>query len=354
MKTSEVVPTCRLETLEVWATGGMMRVLIVGCGAVGQVYGLALQQAGVTLGLLDRPAAAEKLKQAREQGGLPLFQVSHKHRKDPIVHRLKDYQVIADAAESRRFDPDQIWFTTPSQVYYSDWFRDFLRQVPSRRVVCFSPEGSRTEFHTEEMGDRVVFGGTTFMAWQGDLGGGGAWPSGGGRPEGVNFWRPPLAIPLSGSRDACREVAQLLKQAGFRVMIGKPGSHSQAAATAAMTAFVAGLELSGWSLRSYRKSPWLGRAAGACREAVMGQLGRTGAFARALLSGPVLPASFFLVALLLPLLFPFDPEKYLNFHYTKTREQTVLLLNVFMKDAIDRVVPVTNIQRLLKGLQGAG
>jgi len=345
-----------------------MRVLIVGCGAVGQVYGLALQQAGATLGFLCRPAAAERLERARKQGGLPLFQVSHGRPKAPIVHRLKDYEAIADAAESRRFEPDQIWFTTPSEVYYSDWFRDFLRQVPARRVVCFAPEGRRTEFHTEAMGDRVVFGGTTFMAWQGDLGGGawptgggawptggGAWPSGGGgRGEGVSFWRPPLGIPLAGSQAACREVAQLLKPAGFRVMIGKPGSHSQAVATAAMTAFVAGLELSGWSLRGYRRSPWLGRAAGACREAITGQLPRAGAFTRALLSSPVLSASFSLVALLLPLLFPFDPEKYLKFNYTKTREQTVLLLNLFMKDAADRGVPVTNIQGLLKGLLSAG
>jgi hypothetical protein len=324
-----------------------MNVLIVGCGAVGQVYGLALQEAGVALGLFDLPAAAEKLNQARKQGGLPLFQVSYAHRQDPIPYRLKDYQVIADEAESRRFKPDQIWFTTPSQVYYSDWFRDFLRQVPSKRVVCFSPEGSRPEFFTEGMGDRVVFGGTTFMAWQGDLGGGG------GRPEGVNFWRSPLGIPLAGTPGACRPVAQLLKQAGFRVMVGKPGSHSQASTTAVMTTFIAGLELSGWSLRTYRKSPWLRCAAGACREAVIGQLPRAGAFTRALLSSPVLSACFFLAALLLPLLFPFDLEKYLKFHYTKTHEQTVVLLSVFMNDGIDCGVLVTNIQTLLKGLLGS-
>jgi ketopantoate reductase len=324
-----------------------MKVLIVGCGAVGQVYGLALQKAGVTLGLLDQPANAKKLNQAREQGGLPLFQISHKHRKDPIRYRLKDYQVIADAVESRHFEPDQIWFTTPSQVYYSDWLHDFLQHVPSKRVVCFAPEGSRPEFFTERMGDQVIFGGTTFMAWQGDLGGGG------GRPEGVNFWRPPLGIPLAGNQDACREVAQLLRQAGFRVMIGKPDSHSQALATAVMTAFVAGLELSGWSLRAYRKSSWLRCAAVACGEAVIGQLPKASALTRALLSSPVLSACFFLAALLLPLLFPFDLEKYLKFHYTKTREQTILLLNVFMKDGIGCGIPITNIQSLLNGLQGS-
>jgi hypothetical protein len=321
-----------------------MKILIVGCGAVGQVYGLALQQAGVTIGLLDQPAIAKKLDRAREQGGLLLFQISYKHRKDPILNRLMDYQVIADAVESQHFAPDQIWFTTPSQVYYSDWFHDFLRQVPSKRVVCFSPEGNRPEFNKEGMDDRIIFGGTTFMAWQGDLGGGG------GKAGGVNFWRPPLGIPLEGTQDACREVARLLKQAGFRVTVGKPGSHSQASATAVMTAFVSGLELSGWSLKAYRKSPWLRSAAGACREAVLGQLPRAGAFTRVLLSSTVLSACFSLASFLLPLLFPFDLEKYLKFHYTKTREQTVILLNVFMKDAINCGLLVTNIQSLLNGL----
>lgn len=102
-----------------------MKVLIVGCGAVGQVYGLALQNSGVTLGLLDQPAVAEKLVQALKQVGLPLFPVSQQHWKDPVPYRLKDYQVIANAVESQRFAPDQIWFTTPSQVYYSNWFHDF-------------------------------------------------------------------------------------------------------------------------------------------------------------------------------------------------------------------------------------
>jgi hypothetical protein len=322
----------------------IMKVLIVGCGAVGQVYGLALQKAGVTLGLLDQPATAQKLKQAREQGGLPLFQVSHKHRKDPIPYRLRDFQVIEDALESRHFAPDQIWFTTPSQVYYSDWFHDFLRQVPSKRVVCFSPEGSRPEFFTEGLGDRVIFGGTTFMAWQSDLGGGG------GRPEGVNYWQSPLGIPLAGTQDACREVAKLLKPAGFRVTVNKPGSHSQASVTAVMTAFVAGLELSGWSLRVYRKSPWLKCAAGACQEAVLGQLPKAGALTKALLSSPVFTGCFSLAAFLMPPLFPFDLEKYLKFHYTKTREQSVVLLNLFMKDGINHGLKVTNIQSLLQGL----
>ncbi len=81
---------------------------------------------------------------------------------------------------------------------------------------------------------------------------------------------------------------------------------------------------------------------------------RTDPVTRALLGGPVLRASFFLTALLLPLLVPFDLEKYLRFHYTKTREQSVFLLNLFMKDAINGGVPVANIRDLCQGLLGVG
>jgi hypothetical protein len=324
----------------------MMKVLIVGCGAVGQVFGLFLQKAGVALGLYDRPAVVDKLKGALEQGGLPLFQLSRSHRRDPVAHRLQAYQVVGDVAESQRFKPDQIWFTTPSPVYYSEWFRDFLQKVPSERVVCFVPEGGRPEFFPEGSGgDRLVFGGTTFMAWQGDLEGGG------GRSEGVNFWLSPLGIPLVGTEEACREVEQLLKKAGFRVMPGEQDSHMQASVTAVMTAFVAGLELSGWSLREFRKSPWLKRAAGAAHESALSQLPGAGTLTRVLLGASVLSMGFVLAAFFLPLLFPFDLEKYLKFHYMKTRDQTLALMDVFARDGKEQKLPVGDIQLLLQGLR---
>lgn len=325
----------------------MTRVLIVGCGAVGQVYGLALQKAGVTLGYLDRPATAAKLKQALDHGGIPLFQITYRRRQEPIPRRLVEYSVIMDEAESRDFKPDQIWFTTPSPVYYSPWFREFQQNVPAERVVCFAPEGLRPEFFPENDVDRLVFAGTTFMAWQGGP------KCGGGRPEGVNFWLPPLGIPITGAQSACRDVERLLKQAGFRVSIGKRESHSQASATAVMTAFMAGLELSGWSLGGFRRSHWLGHAASAAREAVLSQIPAAGKFSRLLLGIFISRGIFSLATILLPLLIPFDLEKYLKFHYTKTRDQTLTLLELFEKDAISGSHPAGNIQALHKGLLGS-
>jgi hypothetical protein len=325
-----------------------MKVLMVGCGAVGQVFGLFLQKAGVELGLYDLPATADRLKQALNHGGMPLFQISRSRGQDPSAHHLENYQVLMDFGGCQRFKPDQIWFTTPSPVYHSEWFREFLQNMPSGRVVCFAPEGARSEFYPESVDkDRLVFGGITFMAWQGDLEGSG------GRPEGVNFWLSPLAIPLTGTEKACVEVGQLMKRAGLRADIQRQASPMQASVTAVMTAFVAGMELSGWSFVAFRKSPWLNRAAAGSREAVLSQLSGASIFAKTLLGILSSSAALFLATFFLPLLFPFDLEKYLKFHYLKTRDQTLTLLDVFATDGKRRGLPVENIRILLQGLVGS-
>jgi len=327
-----------------------MRVLMVGCGAVGQVFALHLQKADVEVAFYARPGSADRLRQALEHGGLPLFQVSHFRRRNPIAHRLEKYQVVTDVVESQKFKPDQIWFTTPSPVYYSEWFREFLSQVPSERVVCFAPEGGRPEFIPESEDEgRFVFGGITFISWQGDLEGGG------GRPEGVNFWLTPLAeIPLMGTEEACSGVAELLKKAGFRAAVKSQDFYKmQAAMTAVMTALVAGLELSGWSLGSFRSSPWLKTAACGSREAALSQLSGDGVLTRTLLRILLSSMGIYLGTFFLPLFVPFDLEKYLKFHYTKTRDQTLTMLDVFAGDGERRGLPVENIRILLQGLHDA-
>lgn len=326
-----------------------MKILMVGGGAVGQVFGLHLQNAGVELGFYARPESAVRLKDALEKGGLPLYQVSHSHRKDPIQHRLVGYQVLTDVESARSFAPDQIWFATPSTVLYSDWFRDFIAQVPAERVVCFAPEGGRTAFAPQdESTDRLVLGGVSFIAWQGDLGGGG------GGADGVNYWLPPLIEqPIMGSEEASREIAGLLKRGGLRPAVRKPDfGKSQAAVSALLSTFVAGVELSGWSLRSFRRGPWLKQAAYGTQEAVLSQLPDPGMLARGLLRLLASPIGFSLASRLLPYLFPFDFERYLEFHFTKVRDQTLHLLDLYASDGMKRGMLVGHIQTLQQGLMG--
>jgi 2-dehydropantoate 2-reductase len=117
-----------------------------------------------------------------------------------------------------------------------------------------------------------------------------------------------------------------------------------------MTAYTAGLELAGWSLREYRGSQWLGRVASASREGVLSQLTRRGKLQRLLLRVTLSPANLRLMTALLPLLFPFDIEAYLKFHYLKTREQTLSLLSLFIKDGSAKGIQATNLEALLSSL----
>lgn len=324
-----------------------MKVLIVGSGAVGQVFGLQLQNAGVEVAYFARPGSAARLQQALDSGGMPVFQISHRRKRNPVCRRLERFQLVKGFDEVRDFEPEQIWFTTPSPVYYSPWFREFLREVSSGRVVCFAPEGGRPEFLPEgEAADRLVFGGITFIAWQGDLAGGG------GQPEGVTFWRPPLLeIPLTGEETACNEVAAVLKSAGFRAGVKGPDFNKMVASvTAVQLAIAAGLELSGWSFRAFRGSRWLRRVAAGSQEAVLSQHSGAGAFTRFLIGLLLSPAGFALATYLLPLLFPFDLMAYMKFHYLKTRDQTVTVLALFIEDGSRRGLPVENIRFLLQAI----
>lgn len=103
-------------------------------------------------------------------------------------------------------------------------------------------------------------------------------------------------------------------------------------------------------MRDYRRSSWLKIGAGPAREAAAGQLARTSALTWAvmqpLFSAPVFSAA----AALLPRLAPFDLEAYLRYHYRKTREQSLHLLALFIRDAQEQGLPVENLGVLLAGL----
>jgi hypothetical protein len=78
-----------------------------------------------------------------------------------------------------------------------------------------------------------------------------------------------------------------------------------------------------------------------------------GVLTRKLLGVLLSPGGFGLVTALLPWLFPFSIEAYLAFHYRKTREQTLGLLELFAEDADRQSLPSGAIRRLLNGLRGS-
>jgi 2-dehydropantoate 2-reductase len=128
----------------------------------------------------------------------------------------------------------------------------------------------------------------------------------------------------------------------------------QSAVTGLMSAFVVGYQLSGWSFKAYRRSPWLTQAARGAREAASSQLLGTGILLNALIRMTTTRAVFHMVTLVLPWVMPFDIEKYLQFHYRKTRDQSLTLLELFINDGERLGLEVDNIRFLLESLEEAG
>jgi 2-dehydropantoate 2-reductase len=154
-----------------------------------------------------------------------------------------------------------------------------------------------------------------------------------------------------GNEAACREIADLLKRGGLRPVVKKPGfGRSQASVSVLFSSFVAGLELSGWSLKSFRRGPWLKHSVHGTREGVYTQLRNPSALTRGFVKAFATLPVFSLATHLMPLLFPFDIEKYLEFHFTKVRDQTLHLLDLYAKDGMKHGRPVEHIQTLRKGL----
>ena len=126
----------------------------------------------------------------------------------------------------------------------------------------------------------------------------------------------------------------------------------QASFTAVMSAFVVGYELAGWSFLAFRRSPWLGLAAKGAQEAAIGQLSEETFLYKRVFKLIASTFVFRLASSFLPIAVPFDLEEYLLFHYRKTREQSLHLLNLYIDDAINGGYQAGHIQLLLQGLHG--
>ena len=87
-----------------------MRALIVGAGAVGQVYGYHLQQAGWEVGFLVRPKYAEAAR-----SGFTLYPLNKPHRGRPV--RFEGLEVYDSAEAAAEQSWDQVWLAVSSEPH---------------------------------------------------------------------------------------------------------------------------------------------------------------------------------------------------------------------------------------------
>jgi 2-dehydropantoate 2-reductase len=293
------------------------RVLIVGAGAVGQVYGLHLRRGGARVSFLVKPAHAAWCQQ-----GFALHRLRGRGRRES--QSLDDVEILTDPADAAGLAWDEIWLAVASDALRGPWLASLLAGPSDATLVAVQPDlGDRALLLRHVPEARLVQGLIGFLSYQSPL------PGDREPPPGIAYaLLPPAAGHFAGSPARVSPILAALARGGFRARAVGDLPADSAVRSAASVPVVAALELADWSLSRLRRSAVLGLGLRAAREA---QAVVADAFGRRLspLARLLHPLP---VGLALPVaarLAPFDLEAFLRFHFTKVGPQTRLMLGTW-------------------------
>lgn len=318
-------------------TSSPMRHLIVGAGAVGQAYGIALQQAGHTVTVLARPRQIGAL-----EAGVPVTWAGWRRR--TLTWKPAALLTNAAAVTPGRFDA--VWLCVPTPALtQGTWLSDLCARAGGATVVVLQP-GLAVDALFEGLvpPSRRVTGLIALMSWEGPL-------AGEPGPPGVHWWLPPgVSCTLGGEPKRTAPLAQALSDGGLRTRaMGRDAVARQGAfGSAILTSLVAGLEVAGWSFsRTGREQA--ARIVHSAREA---------AAVTAAVTGTPTPGGLRLLAPWLlrlalwwvPRLAPIPLEAFFAAHFRKVGAQTrdALATTIALGEA--HGVPTPSLQALLAAL----
>jgi 2-dehydropantoate 2-reductase len=295
-----------------------VNILLVGAGAVGQVYGRHLQLGGARVAFFVRAGAA-----AACAAGMTLYPLKNRRDRTPVTFRADAvYTSLADVAAETW---DQVWLCVPANALDEGWLRSISEAVGAAVIVALPPGmDSEVRIRAAFPGDRVVPALIGMISYQAPL------PGEEVPRPGVAYLFPPLSPSAFGGTHG-RAAAEALARGGCPAREKRDISTGSAFGSGLLMPNVAALELSGWSLPALRRGRWIAVAAAATREAIRIAAARLGVRAPALLflvRGLTLRVAWKVA----PWLLPVDLETYLRYHFTKVGEQTRQLLAELRRD----------------------
>jgi ketopantoate reductase len=291
-----------------------MNVLVVGAGAVGQVYGWHLRQAGARVAFWVKERHLSALAK-----GFVLYDLRQGRAPAPLLWEKPEAIHEIEVVGATKWD--QIWVTIPSDAARrDDDLQRLFAAAPDATVVSMLPGGADDrelllQWVTE---DRLVNGQINLISYQAPLPGETRFLR-----EGTAFWLPPLLrSPFSGPAHLVELVVSTLVRGGQPAAAAVEVWRGTAWATAASTPFLLALEASGWSFAELRRNAGLdlaARAAGQSAAVIAAQRGVRVPLAVGLVANAFVARFILIVG---PWLLPLPLETYLRFHYTKIRTQT--------------------------------
>ena len=310
-------------------------ILLVGAGAVGQVYGRHLQLGGANITFYVREKYLEPLK-----SGMPVYPLNRQSVQEP-PSSFTDYQLISTVEEVAAHAYDQIWLCVPANALRGEWLAPLLAASKEAIIVSLVPGLEEKSLLLDHISDnRLVCGMITLISYQAPL------PNEACHSPGMAYWFPP-ATPayFSGPKEAVEGIVQRLKQGGQPAAAHKDVAAMGSSGTAILMPLLLGLERESWSFRQFTGTSALQDSLNAVKETLKiaaAQSGQKVPFWRHAL----VPALFKLILWLGERVLPLPLETYLKYHFTKVGEQTRLFINSYIRLGQARGLPTSNLVKL--------
>ncbi len=282
------------------------RVLLVGAGAVGLVYGRHLQRGGADVSFFVRPKYAEEVR-----AGFAMYNLNHS--RDPV--RFEGFKVLTDTDAVAGQQWDQVWLCISSTALAGDWLAPFLAATGSATIISLQPGLFDQDLIAGLVGpERLVTGLISFSSWHAPL-------PGSVRPEhGFAYWHPPFAQSRFDGAGAAAVVAAL-KAGSCPAAVGG-AAPPRTRGTPGLMPNGAAMERGGRTIAGLRGPEQLDLAARSIREAGAITCRKAG-----ISSGPVKivarPMVIAGLSRLAPRIAPFDIETFFRVHFTKVGDQTL-------------------------------
>lgn len=305
----------------------MSRVLVIGAGAVGQVYAHHLALGGAKVSVFVREKYADDARR-----GFDLFRVQTKQKRPRA--RFVPVEVVTLASKLGPYD--QVWITVPTPALLSGSLDETLSSTGDATVVSLQPGVSVAAYLADRVHRaRTVFGIIGFLSYRAPLEGSDDAVEKETGP-GTAYFFPPLSdSQFSGPPDRVQAVVDRARMGGLPAR-PIPDAHVALAFSSSMLMpIVAALELAGWSLDAFRSGDGATSSSStvavqATREAmriIAAETKTPRPFAASLLNGALVRAALGIAKWAAPI----DIEAFLRYHFEKVGDQTRDLMTEYVR-----------------------
>ena len=315
------------------------RVLIIGAGAVGQVYGRHLQLGGASVTFFVKEKYLDSLGQ-----GMPLYPLN-KQKVTKEARLFTDYSLLSSIEEVKTTEFDQVWLCVDATALRGDWLEAMFSSIGSATVISLISGIHEKEIILKYIPEaRLVCGIITLISYQAPL------PNEACKGKGMAYWFPPFTPAyFSGPSLEVRAIVSMLKSGGQPAAVHKDISAMGSFGTAVLMPLLLGLERSSWSFKAFSSGTALTESLKAVQETLQIaalKTERSLPFFRHFIGPFTIKVILWLGERVLPL----PLESYLEYHFTKVGDQTYLFIDNFILVGEERGLSTTHLRSLKESM----